>query len=201
MPKNDFYSLLGIFMERHFFDAEVCEKIRKEMLLSDGVPGRFIKKGIILMDENVRKTKEKIVSEETRTFIRKRLVDIKSKIEDHFNLELMGCQNPRFLFYKKGDFFNPHYDRGTRPENPQDSLERKISVVIFLNSEGEKPENDSYVGGSLKFYGLIEDTRFKNQGFHLIARLGSLVGFRSEILHEVTPVESGERYTIVSWFT
>jgi predicted 2-oxoglutarate/Fe(II)-dependent dioxygenase YbiX len=34
----------------------------------------------------------------------------------------------------------------------------------------------------------------------VIGEPGTLVAFRSETTHEVTPVTHGQRYTIVSWY-
>ena len=66
---------------------------------------------------------------------------------------------------------------------------------------GEVPEEDpaSYAGGSLMFYGLIDDPRTRNHGLPLTAVSGLLVAFRSETVHAVTPVTRGTRFTIVSW--
>jgi predicted 2-oxoglutarate/Fe(II)-dependent dioxygenase YbiX len=60
-------------------------------------------------------------------------------------------------------------------------------------------DTNNYTGGSLTFYGLF-DGKGKNIGFPLIGQAGLLVAFRSVILHGVTSVTSGERFTVVSWF-
>jgi SM-20-related protein len=200
MTKSDFYSSLGLFVEKSFFDTELCERIRREMNTARGRPGRYIKRDKILYDEKVRKTKQQNVSQETLTFVKKRLLELKPLLESHFSKVLRGCQDPVFLYYKKGDFFLPHYDKGIKPENPKETKDREVSVVVFLNSEDDNTDQNSYSGGSLRLYGLGDDPLFKNHGFHIIGNAGMLLAFRSEILHEVTPVKEGERYTVVSWF-
>jgi SM-20-related protein len=200
MTKSDFYSSLGLFIEKSFFDTELCERIRREMYTAGGIPGRYVKGDKILYDDKVRKTRQKRVSDETVSFVKERLLEVKPLLESHFAKVLSGCQDPVLLYYKKGDFFLPHYDKGNKPENPKDTRDREVSVVVFLNSEDDNPDENSYSGGSLRLYGLRDDPLFKNHGFHIIGKTGMLLAFRSEILHEVTPVKEGERYTAVSWF-
>jgi predicted 2-oxoglutarate/Fe(II)-dependent dioxygenase YbiX len=52
----------------------------------------------------------------------------------------------------------------------------------------------------LTFYGLLPGPAWERIGFPLRGEEGLLVAFRSEILHEVTAVRQGDRYTIVTWF-
>jgi SM-20-related protein len=68
--------------------------------------------------------------------------------------------------------------------------------VLFLNGEGGADQPSSYGGGQLTFYGLMGD----RLGLPLAGRPGLLVAFRSDLVHAVTPVTRGERYTVVSWF-
>lgn len=170
------------------------------MNTAQGDPAGVIKMDKALYDEKVRKTKEQKVSQETLSFVKKRLSELKPLLESHFGKVLRGYQDPVFLYYKKGDFFLPHYDKGIKPENPKEIRDREVSAVVFLNSEDDNTDEDSYSGGSLRFYGLRDDPLFKNHGFHIIGKTGMLLAFRSEILHEVTPIEEGERYTVVTWF-
>jgi predicted 2-oxoglutarate/Fe(II)-dependent dioxygenase YbiX len=75
---------------------------------------------------------------------------------------------------------------------------RKVSVVIFLNTQSDVAAPGSYSGGSLVF---TEWRPGRDQGqFALVAEPGTLVAFPAETTHEVTPVTSGERYSIVSWY-
>ena len=73
-------------------------------------------------------------------------------------------------------------------------------IVIFLNDHDEMPAQNAYSGGALAFYGLIHDPRAAKYCFPLFGKTGLLVAFPSDIVHEVQPIVSGERYTIVTWF-
>jgi SM-20-related protein len=197
---SSFYSKLGLFVEPNFFDARECSRLRSEAKKAEGSSSRVIDKGLAVIDENVRKSKSLNVSDNTISYVKERLLSIKPSIEAYFNSPLEGCQEPRFLLYKKGDFFHPHKDNYGQEESPKTVIERKVSAVIFLNSETEKPERNSYVGGGLTFYKLTNTPPFNTNGFRVIGKKGMLLAFRSNILHEVTAVKNGERYSIVSWF-
>jgi predicted 2-oxoglutarate/Fe(II)-dependent dioxygenase YbiX len=70
---------------------------------------------------------------------------------------------------------------------------RRISIVAFLNGFSGEPQDGCYSGGVLKF----DD---KERAFDLEGETGLLVAFTADTFHEVLPVTSGERFTIISWF-
>jgi SM-20-related protein len=79
---------------------------------------------------------------------------------------------------------------------------RRVSAVIFLNGASEEPSPDVYGGGSLSFYGLLQDDpKGQGVGLPLVGSAGALVAFPSHMIHGVTPVTHGRRYTIASWFS
>jgi SM-20-related protein len=80
-----------------------------------------------------------------------------------------------------------------------DTERRLVSLVVFLNRESETRQPDAYCGGSLVFTNLRPGPGDLKK-FHLPGEPGTLVAFRSETTHEVTPVTHNERYSIVSWF-
>ena len=193
-------SSFGLFAKKNFLGDELCERIRSEMSSSKGSPARFVKTDERLLDENVRRTVEKEVSKVTRDLLSDRLSAVKGELEAYFDITLSHPQDPKFLYYREGDFFQRHFDKGTNPQNPQEAKDRKVSTIIFLNNETDEPGNDSYTGGSFIIYGILSDPRFESHGFKFPGTTGTLIAFRSELFHEVTPVTSGVRYTVVDWF-
>ena len=73
----------------------------------------------------------------------------------------------------------------------------KISIVIFLNPQWAEPTDGAYGGGSLLLHGNYPDY---DQRVAATGDPGTLVAFRAQTTHEVTPVAFGQRYTIVSWY-
>ena len=124
------------------------------------------------------------------------LMGQKEKLERHFAVALGECEEPQFLRYQAGDFFVPHQD-GNTPLIHDDSRFRKVSVVLFLSRRSEQPSPESYGGGELVLHGPYGGPALR---VPVDAQPGTLVAFRAETTHEVTPVTHGERFTIVSWY-
>jgi predicted 2-oxoglutarate/Fe(II)-dependent dioxygenase YbiX len=194
-------SLGGLFVEKNFLEPELCSRIRDEIHSAPNKPAKIHRaNGEYLVDEKLRKTQSVKVLEQTKSLVSSRLHTLKTRLEAHFRLALTDCDEQYFLLYKQGDFFGPHKDTRAETNTPDLIKRRRVSVVIFLNEYNETPADNSYCGGSLTFYGLIQDPRAAKYCFPLTGEIGLLVAFRSDIIHEVKPITWGERYTIVTWF-
>ncbi|ARN74893.1 2OG-Fe(II) oxygenase [Oceanicoccus sagamiensis] len=66
------------------------------------------------------------------------------------------------------------------------ALQRKISISIPLNDPSE------YEGGNLEF-------NINGDSISLPQKMGAAIVFPSFILHRVTPVTKGRRYSLVAW--
>jgi SM-20-related protein len=190
----------GLFSVRNFLSAAECDRIRREMSSAEGNPASIVKTDERHLDETARRTVTKAVSEETRRFISEKLTGIKDDIDAYFGVEISHPQKPEFLYYRVGDFFTCHTDKGSNPKNPKEVKDRLVSAIVFLNDEKDEPGPGAYTGGSFIIYGILNDPRFEKQGFKVTGTEGTLIAFRSEMFHEVTAVTGGVRYTVVSWF-
>jgi hypothetical protein len=99
-----------------------------------------------------------------------------------------------YFRYPKGGFVAPHRDRSPNNDDPREVRWRKASLVLFLNS-GEPP--DGFEGGALVIY--IPQVSGPTITHTIRAQTGTLVLFEPGLMHEVTPVRSGARYTLVAW--
>lgn len=201
MPGIEFYRELGLFLVEDHFDAERCERLR-EAASRVSKPAEISRKGRDIVDLEVRRSRVADVSEETLEEVRAHLLELKPKLEDHFGLELEGCERPVFLRYETGDFFAAHQDGYEDPDSADYIQKRRVSVVVFLNTEVEDGDRrpGEYDGGSLLFHGLMPQPEWSSAVFPLAGREGLLVAFPSHLVHEVQPVKAGVRYTIVTWF-
>jgi PKHD-type hydroxylase len=84
----------------------------------------------------------------------------------------------QFTRYEVGEYYGPHYDIG-----PGKLSERKLSMTAQLSDPAD------YTGGELIIY--PEFVAAKDHG--------SLTVFPSFMCHNVLPVKSGIRYSLVSW--
>jgi len=182
-----------LFISKQFFDPLACDAIIAELKSLEGsaatVYGRTASGSI---DQNTRRTLRVKPSDETIELVVRRLWECKDAVEKHFAVTLSECEDPQFLRYREGDFFVAHQDGNTGLLR-LDTERRLISTVIFLSRESETPAPDAYCGGALVFTDL-------RNSFHMRAEPGTLVAFRAETTHEVTPVTHGERYSIASWY-
>jgi SM-20-related protein len=142
----------------------------------------------------VRNVLQAHVAPSTAALVAERLSRVRPFLEQHFDVELGDFETAQFLRYRPGDFFVAHQD-GNVPLIPDESQQRRISVVVFLNPQSETP--GGFSGGSLILHGHYSRP---GEPRDLTAEPGTLVAFRSEWTHEVTAVTSGERMTIVTWF-
>jgi predicted 2-oxoglutarate/Fe(II)-dependent dioxygenase YbiX len=201
MPSPDFFARLGLFVQPHFLDSAFCQQVVSELHSAPKTNSAVVRETVAaatpgtvstLVDERSRKTQQVCASAAIVRQIQQQLQAIQPTIGAHFNLALTGLEQPLFYAYETGSFFGAHRDCNRAADVPQFIQDRRVSTIIFLNSA------ESYAGGALTFYGLIDD--WQDYGFPLMGETGMLVAFRSDILHEVKLITAGERYTIANWF-
>lgn len=174
-----------LFVWNQFLEQHVCDAIVAEMKTAAGSAATVYGSTVSgTIDASMRRTFRVTPSDETVALVVQKLLNCQAAIEKHFALTLAECEDPQFLRYREGDFFVAHQDGNTGLLR-LDTEKRLISTVIFLNR--------NYSGGSLVFSSLRERHQVS-------AEPGTLVAFRSETTHEVTPVTYGERYSIASWY-
>jgi SM-20-related protein len=196
MPASDFFARLGQFAANGFFDAALCGRLRAELSAGRGRPGVvYGDDGRVAVKRGARSTSLVEVSPDAVSLVHARLEALRPALESHFHVPLQGWEEVNFLRYSPGDYYHPHRDANPAPEAPDYMQARKVSIVLFLNGP-----DAGYGGGDLTFYGLLADPRWAAYGFPLRGEEGLLVAFRSDVLHEVTPVTRGERFTLVTWF-
>jgi predicted 2-oxoglutarate/Fe(II)-dependent dioxygenase YbiX len=194
----EFFTRFGLYAQREFLPAEACASLTHEMQAAAGARATVADAHGEAVEEASRRTKQADVSATTAARIGKELLEALPRLSRHFGLGLVGMQSPQFLVYREGDFFRAHHDDSTEPDAPDFVAQRSVSAVVFLNG-GAEPAG--YSGGSLTFYGLMDEgVAGDGVGLPLAGEAGLLVAFPSHLVHAVSPVTAGERYTVVSWF-
>ncbi|MBC7974580.1 MAG: 2OG-Fe(II) oxygenase [Myxococcales bacterium] len=84
----------------------------------------------------------------------------------------------QFTRYEVGEYYGPHFDIG-----PGKLTERKLSLTVQLTPP------DDYTGGELVIYPEFVAPREQ----------GTMTVFPSFMCHNVLPVKSGVRFSLVSW--
>jgi len=113
----------------------------------------------------------------------RKLVHAKYKeYSKNLNVDCLNIHPPELLKYTPGGHFRPHIDHCQ-------VYPRTLSAVVFLNED--------YTGGELVF----PEHNGPKIYFKVEKKPGRCVIFPSNFLypHSVTPVETGVRYSIVTW--
>ena len=195
--KADVFARLGLFVQRDFLTADERSALRAEM------DGGFAKLATVSsadseeVDEGHRRTRQVRIPPEAARVVEERFAEVTPDLSRHFGLELTGSQDPQFLVYRQGDFFGPHRDRSD--ESADYVQNRRLTSVVFVNGERNAGDSEGYSGGQLTFFGLFDEGDEK-VGLPLEGEPGLLVAFKPEVIHSVSPVTGGERYSIVNWF-
>lgn len=148
------------------------------------------------VDLRTRATTRLLVGDATRARLVSALESARPELESHFRLALTRCEPPQFLRYEAGGFFVAHQD-GNTPLLHDDTRFRRISIVLFLSSPATSAGAEGYGGGELVLHGPLRGPTLREV---YTPAPGTLLAFRSETTHEVTPLTFGERYTVVSWW-
>lgn len=104
------------------------------------------------------------------------------ELNRHYKFEGYQIENDftfQFTEYQVNEYYNWHTDSGNTS-----NAKRKISIVILLN--------DDYEGGDLVL-NVNENEKIMDK------KIGNLFLFDSNILHKVTPINFGIRYSLVTW--
>jgi SM-20-related protein len=200
MSNIDFFSIAGCFVFKKFLTLPQSKQLIAEASTAEFAAAKIVDPldDSVYLSEDYRKTKAIKTSKATRVELYEKILALKPEIERHFDLALEGCEVPQILMYQPGDFFKVHRDQDTNGKTR--TKDRKVSAVLFLNEQTTEPRTGSYCGGSLNLYGLFDGPGWGDKGFPLGGQAGLLIAFRSHLLHEVTPVSHGKRFTIVNWF-
>jgi PKHD-type hydroxylase len=116
-----------------------------------------------------------------------KIIDVINGVNDtYFKFELNQFEPLQFTSYdsSRQEFYGQHMD--CTMGIPHKTASRKLSITIQLSDEAD------YDGGDLNLYqGRKPAVAPKGKG--------QLVCFPSYVLHEVTPVTRGLRYSLVTW--
>lgn len=105
--------------------------------------------------------------------------------KNYFNFDIEKIESLQFSEYSSSykGFYNKHID--TQYTNPGMNT-RKLSFSILLSKE------EDFAGGELLLH-------LGNNPDSVLSTQGKMTMFPSYTLHEVTPVTSGTRYSLVGW--
>lgn len=195
-----------------FFSYSKCLELFKYIEKTDNYEKAMIKstyKGIVLpcVDKEIRKTKIYKLTKRTLEIYQKSFNKFQNKIEQYFSLALTNASKPQLLLYNEGDFYAKHADDSSEIINAQKQTIgfhqvaplRKLTSILFLSSCDENlTQQNQFSGGELVFNYLFDATQ---KNIVIKPKAGMMIVFPSNPIfsHEVLPVKSGKRATLVQW--
>ncbi len=164
----------------NFLSPEECDSIlnkcKQELILS----GAEVYTGDFNTIPTKKNRKSSVGWVSDLGFLNERLT---KKLRETFNIngmEVTRLKHYQFTEYKEGEYFDWHTDN-----NSTIYRDRYASIVIQLN--------DTYSGG------ILEIKNLKKELVQIENKIGTLYVFNSGLLHRITPIIHGIRYSLVNW--
>jgi predicted 2-oxoglutarate/Fe(II)-dependent dioxygenase YbiX len=182
----------GFWIEDDVRPPNELSELAREMAVSPSEPTRVYnsERGEWFDSDQIRSTHHVQVSDDTRTRLTQWIHSLLPGLQEHFGVALTSTEPLWFLRYREGDHFAAHRDAEEGGHGRQAS--RKVSLVFFVNDASE------YSGGELLLC-PFDVPEAVDLAIDLRPRAGRLVAFRSSTVHQVRPVTSGERFSVVTW--
>jgi PKHD-type hydroxylase len=175
-------------------DDATCRAVQVAMDAGVSEQAEVLGDGIELAEE-ARRASQIEVPEAILDVIEACLDAQRDAIGAFFGRPIRSREGVSLLRYEPGGFYRPHIDRADVPSWPE-AADRDVTVVLFLGTSQDREADGEFEGGLLR---IFPDSRGAVP-VEIAATRGTLVAFPSDMVHEVTPVTSGRRDTIVDWF-
>jgi len=159
--------------------------------------------------EEIRKTKLHLLPELFETLYMKKFLTHQKEIESFFAMGLLQSTPLQVLVYREGDFYTKHADDSSEIVDKQGNTvgfnciapTRKLSTILFGTSHSSHKISDNeetFEGGELVFNYLFDE---QEKPLILYPKAGDMIVFFSNpfFSHEVKPVSSGYRLSMVQW--
>jgi predicted 2-oxoglutarate/Fe(II)-dependent dioxygenase YbiX len=135
----------------------------------------------------------------TEELVQDRLWGVMAQLEERYRCEVSHVSGVTALIYRRGDHFAAHSDGGVDADAPPEITRRRVSLVVALNDgAGETPD---FTGGELHFHPSCPPGADSAAHDHVAvrSRQGLLIAFPSPMVHRVTTVVEGCRYSLAMW--
>lgn len=170
------------------FSKEDCEKIidygnskeKNVATLIDATQNSYIEKDV----RNSNVVWMDLIDEEIK-FCFQRISEVVNDANNNFfKFDILGFVE-RFQF---AEYTSPHGNFNWHIDKVYKNKIRKLTAVVMLS------DTSSFEGGILEL-------KFNNEETNPNIKQGDIIIFPSYVLHRVTPVTFGTRYTMVGWVT
>ena len=199
-------SLPKVFYQPRFFSLEHCAELIVKAEHASTHSTTVAAHGSQQVKEDIRRTSKVEMPNHLVEPIKRKLQKLMPTLQVYFGTVITRSQPIEVLRYQPGDFYRVHKDNGNLRINEVGEAvspviaNRQLTVVVFLNGQVDSGNKESFSGGELVLHSKTSLTDSVDSLLPISVKAGLLVVFPSSTLHEVMPVRSGIRYSIVSWF-
>lgn len=180
---------------KNYVDKQTCEKIiRDAQILPVQNAHIGVGTGKEVVDSSVRRTKIRFMNAGDWRF--QYIFDIFWKTAISANDDFFGFNISRLNFIQFAEYnsnelaeYKPHHD--VFWINNDTYYHRKLSAMIQLSDES------TYDGGNFE---LVDFSVQSKPPHSDVRKQGTILYIPSFMMHQVTPVTSGVRYSLVAWF-
>ncbi len=199
----------------NFLTQEQCNLVVTEIQHSSNAAQAMVKSKILnsvvipSLQTEIRRTTLYKLPEYLESIYQENFTIHQNKIENTFSMALTTATQIQALEYKEGDFYIKHADDSSEILDKEKNTagficvapQRKLTTVLFVSSHETKKTDTtlhSFNGGELIFNYLYDKD---GKQVTLQPKAGDMVVFPSNpcFSHEVLPVISGYRATLVQW--
>jgi PKHD-type hydroxylase len=142
-----------------------------------------------VVDTDIRTCLTSFLKSNTNDWLFKKLMKVIHEVNNqYFNYDIDTIESLQFTVYSEdvNGFYKKHTD--TMYGSVSNSISRKLSFSVQLS------DPSTYEGGDLLLH-------YQETPVVCNRKLGAVNFFPSYMLHEVTPVTKGTRYSLVGWVT
>lgn len=199
-------SLPKVFCQPHFLSLEHCAELIVKAKQASTQPTTVAAQGTPQVKGDIRRTSKVEMPDQLVEPIERKFQNLMPTLQEYFGTAVTRSQPIQVLRYQPGDFYRLHKDNGNLRIKevgegvPPSIANRKITAVVFLNGQVDSGDKESFAGGELVLHSKTSLNDSVDSLLPISVTPGLLVAFPSSTLHEVMPVHSGIRYSIVSWF-
>jgi len=185
-----------VFVRDGFLEQALLEAIQRAMVHEAGDAAEILDAhtGALRTTTEIRRAWEVSLPDALEGAVLERLEGVRPDLERWCGQPLEESEALAALRYPSGAYYRTHRDASVQPD-PLGLHRRVASIVVFVNS-GEGAPGASFAGGALRLHELLEDI---TAAVDVTPEAGTLIAFPSSLLHEVTTVTSGERFSLVTW--
>lgn len=135
------------------------------------------------INNQYRKCELSLIDTQSNAWLIDRLFPVLKDINnDCFRYNISGITELQIIKYDVGSFYKKHLDLYT----DESGYQRKLTFIIQLSHHDEYEEGDLIIHAS-------------DIGELTTRERGSIIVFPTYTLHEVTPIVSGTRYSMIGW--